>query len=127
MQQDFVLHVLVALYNINRGRLEKLSDVPQNGRRLIQKFLYQHILAGGGGVDGDHKGAQAVQFTIFVFLYEGHVAVDFQSVIVKTVVKGIGIDCRHFPQHSKLSQKLPVVCPAAVGDGQDPVKAPSLL
>ena len=127
MDEERFLHMFVALHDIYGRRPEELSDIAQDCSSLIQELLHQHILTGGRGVDRDHQCAQAVHLPVLVFLNERHIAVHFQSIVVKTVVKRIRIDRGHFPQDRIFSQKFPVVRPAAVGDGQDPVQAAPLV
>ena len=127
MYNDLLLDMLVALDDVDLAGMEKLSYIAQDSGCLVDKALDQDLLAGGRGVDRDDQGPDPVHLPVFIFLDQGHIAVDLKSVIVKAVVKGIGVDGRHLAQDGEFPQKFPVVRPAPVGDRQDAVKASALL
>ena len=94
----------------------------KNSRCLTEELFDQLRLAGCGGIDRDHQLLDFSGLTVFIFLDERKIPVQFHPVVVESVVEGVRVDPRLLPDHRIAPEKVAVAHPLSVLHRKHPDK-----
>ena len=112
--ETVLLHLFIALDDVDVGLLKITVRLTKHVVGFLQKTPHQIPGTGHGGVDHHNKILDPADFFGFQRLDERHIAIQRKPIGIKDRIKGIWVDLHLLPQHRKALQKVTVIIPFPV-------------